>query len=89
MPSLIIFAVPAVFYVLAWVYIRQLVRDVNSAATDSRVSLWKWHRGWKRHRTLFPASVVRKRISGCIGLTVALGLIAFGIEARHLFYRVN
>ncbi len=86
-PSAVIFSISAVFYVLTWVYIRQLVRDVNLDATAPRVSLWRWNKGWGRHRTQFPGSPVRKRIVECIALAVALGLIAFVIEVRRMFIR--
>jgi hypothetical protein len=88
-PSIIIFSVAAVFYVMAWVYIRRLVRDVNASPGQKPVSLWWWLSGWKPHRTLYPASGVRKRVLGCISAAVALGLVVFVIEARHMFTRLN
>ena len=87
-PSIIIFAIAAIFYCLTWVYIRQLIRDVN-ANPGKRVSLWWWLSVWKRHRSLYPASAVRKHIVGCIGITVALCLIVFVIEAQRGFARLN
>jgi hypothetical protein len=88
-PSIIIFSVAVAFYCLTWVYIRQLVREVNANPGHKRVSLWWWPSGWKRHRSLYPTSVVRKRLVGCIAITVALGLVVFVIEVRHLFVRLN
>jgi hypothetical protein len=86
-PSVIFFCIAAIFYVVAWVYIRQLVRDVNSKPTEQRISLWRWHKGWSRHRALFPNSVVRQRLVGCMALTVTFALIAFAIEARQMLLR--
>jgi len=88
-PSVIIFCIAAIFYVLAWVYIRQLLRDVNSDPTGQHISLWRWHKGWSRHRSLFPNSPVRQRLVGCIALTATLGLIAFAIEARLMLLRLR
>ena len=34
-PSVIFFCIAAIFYVLAWAYIRQLVRDVNSRLANT------------------------------------------------------
>ena len=80
-PAQIIFTVALIPYVLAWVYIRQLVREVNSDVTGPHVSMWWWWlKGWRLHQTRFPVSRVRKRIVGCMALTVGLGLTAFGIE---------
>jgi hypothetical protein len=87
-PSAVIFSIAAVFYLLTWVYIRQLVRDVNMDASAPHVPLWRWHKGWRRHRAQFPGSPVRKRIVECIALAVVLGLIAFAIEARQMFLRL-
>jgi hypothetical protein len=83
--SIIIFVVALVFYVLTWKYIRQMVRDVNAKTTANRVSIWRWHKGWRMHSQFFPTSSVRPRIVACIALTVGLGLVAFCIEARNLF----
>ena len=88
-PSIIIFTIAAAFYALAWVYIRRLVRDVNASPGEKPVSLWWWLSGWKPHRSLYPASAVRKRILGCISAAVALLLVVFVIEARQMFMRVN
>jgi hypothetical protein len=88
-PSLIAFDAALVFYALTWLFIRQLVRDVNADATNQRVSLWKWHKGWKTHRLLFPVSETRTRILGCIGLTALLMLVSFGIEVHHMIERMN
>ncbi len=85
--SAIIFCIAAVFYVLAWIYIRQLVREVNREST-THVSMFRWNKGWSRHRTLFPDSRVRQRIVGCLTLTAILGLIALAIEARLMFLRL-
>ena len=82
--SRILFGVAAVFYGLSWVYIRQLVSQVNGDSAIKSLSLLRWYRGWKRHRDLFPGSPVRKRIVGAIALTVALGLAAFVIAAREM-----
>jgi len=38
-PAAIIFTVALIPYVLAWVYIRQLVREVNSDVTGPHVSI--------------------------------------------------
>jgi hypothetical protein len=81
----IIFGVAAVFYLLAWHYIRQLVREVNAKATDKTVSVWRWHKGWRMHGQLFPTSSVRLRVVACIALTVGLGLAAFCMEVRTSF----
>ena len=86
-PSVVFFCSAALFYVFTWVYIRQLVREGNSEPTGQRVSLWRWHKGWSRHRALFPDSRVRQRLAGCIALTVTLGLIAFAIEVRLMLLR--
>jgi len=83
-PSIVLFSVAAIFYLLTWVYIRQLVRDVNSDRSAKLVSLWRWHNGWKRHRALFPNSEVRQRLIACVALTVTFGLIAFAIQARMM-----
>jgi len=56
---------------------------------QKRVSFWWWLSGWKPHRSLYPTSVVRKRIFGCMAITVALCLVVFVIEARHMFTRLN
>jgi hypothetical protein len=85
--SAIIFGVAFVFYLCSWTYIRQLVREVKATQTGNSVSIWRWHKGWKRHRELFPTGSVRLRIIACIALTVGLGLVAFGIEARSIFTR--
>jgi hypothetical protein len=81
----IIFTTAFIPYLLAWLYIRQLVREVNGdGAIIPRVSIWSWWpRGWRLHKTLFPVSRVRTLIIVCVALTVALGLIAFGIEVQH------
>ena len=85
--SRILFGVAAVFYGLSWVYIRQLVNQVNADSATKLVSLWRWHRGWGRHRDLFPGSPVRKRIVATIGFTVAFGLAAFVITVREMSSR--
>jgi hypothetical protein len=82
----IIFSVALVPYVLAWKYIRQLVRDVNARATGNRVSIWWWHEGWRLHSQFFPTSSVRLCIVACIALTAGLGLVAFCIEAQNLLF---
>jgi hypothetical protein len=84
----IFFCVAAIFYVVAWIYIRQLVRDVNSEPTGQYISLWRWHKGWSRHRALFPKSAVRQRLVDCMALTVTFALIAFAIEARQMLLRL-
>jgi hypothetical protein len=86
-PSIVLFCIAALFYVFTWVYIRQLVRDMNSEPTGQRISLWRWRKGWSRHRALFPNSRVRQRLAGCIALTVTFGLIAFAIEVRLMLLR--
>jgi hypothetical protein len=88
-PSLVLFCVAAIFYVLTWVYIRQLVRAVNSEPSAKLVSLWRWHKGWKRHRALFPTSVVRQRLIAWMALTITFGLIAFAIQARLMLLRLR
>jgi hypothetical protein len=88
MPSVIFFSIAAIFYVMAWVYIRRLVRDVNSEPTGQHISLWQWHKGWSRHRALFPNSAVRQRLVGCMALTVTFGLIAFAVEVRRMLLRL-
>ena len=85
--SAIFFSVAFVFYLVTWVYIRQLVRDVNGDATGPHVSIWRWIKAWCRHRLLFPTSSVRKRLATCIGLTVIFGLIGFVIQARLMSLR--
>jgi hypothetical protein len=87
-PAGIIFTVALIPYVLTWFYIRQLVREVNTDATGPHVSMWWWLNGWRLHQRLFPTSRVRKRIIGCIALTVGLGLIAFGIEVRQALHHL-
>jgi hypothetical protein len=86
-PSVVFFCIAALFYGFTWVYIRQLVREVNSEPSGRRISVWRWRKGWSRHRALFPDSRVRQRLVGCIVLTVALGLIAFAIEVRLILLR--
>lgn len=86
-PSILLFSVALLFYAFAWVYIRQLVRDVNRQPTEQQISVWRWNKAWGRHRLLFPQSQVRKRLTGCIAITVILGLIAFVIEARLIIHR--
>jgi len=87
-PSIIFFCLAAIFYVAALVFIRQLVRDVNSEPTGQHISLWRWRKGWSRHRALFPNSIVRQRLVGCIALTVVFAIIAFAIEARQMLLRL-
>jgi hypothetical protein len=79
----IIFSVALVFYVLAWKYIIQMVREVNANAIGKRVSLWRWQKGWKIHKQSFPASPVRLRLAASIVLTACLGLVAFCIEVHN------
>jgi hypothetical protein len=81
----VIFSLALVPYILAWKYIRQLVRDVNGRATANRMSIWWWHKGWRMHSQLFPMSSVRLRIVTCFALAAGLGLVAFCIAARNLF----
>jgi hypothetical protein len=88
-PSIIFFCVAAIFYLLTWVHIRQVVRDVNSESSGQQISLWQWRKGWSRHRALFPTSVVRQRLIACMTLTVTFGLIAFAIEARLMLFRLR
>jgi hypothetical protein len=88
-PSVVLFCVAAIFYLLTWVYIRQLVRDVNSEPSAKLVPLWRWQKGWKRHRALFPTSVVRQRLIVCMAFTITFGLIAFAIQARLMFLRLR
>jgi len=87
MSSAIFFCGGVIFYGLSWVYVWRLVHDVNGEATGQHISLWRWHKGWSRHRFLFPNSGVRKRLAGCMALTVTLALIAFAIEARSMLLR--
>jgi hypothetical protein len=88
-PTVVLFCVAAIFYLLTWVYIRQLVRDVNSEPSAKLLSVCRWHKGWKRHRALFPTSVVRQRLIACMALTVTFGLIAFAIQARLMLLRLR
>lgn len=78
-----IFALAFVPYVLAWKYILQLIRDVNSRSIGEKVSVWRWQKGWKIHRQYFPLSSVRRRIASCIAFTLVLGLTAFCIAVRN------
>jgi len=87
--SRIIFGVACIFYLLSWKYIRQLLTEVNREQAVCRVSIWKWHKGWNAHRDLFPASAVRMRLAACMAATIALALIAFCIEARHMLAAVQ
>ena len=87
-PALVIFSIAAIVYVLTWVYIRQFIRDVNTDLTTPHVSVWNWTKGWHRHRIQFPDSPVRKRILTCIAATVTLGLVAFVIQARYMFFKL-
>ena len=48
----------------------------------AHVSIRWWMKGWGIHKQLFPASVVRKRVVGCIALTLALGLTKFAVDAH-------
>jgi hypothetical protein len=86
-PSIIFFCLAAIFYMVALAYIRQLVRDVNGELNGPHISLWRWHKGWSRHRALFPNSAVRQRLIGCMALTVTFALIAFAIEVRQMLLR--
>ena len=87
--SLIFFGVAFISYLVTWRYILQLVREVNRNSAVHRVSMWWWHKAWKVHKTLFPASSVRVRLLTCMVVTVGLGLIAFCIEARNLVLRLQ
>jgi hypothetical protein len=87
--TVVLFCVAAIFYLLTWVYIRQLVRDVNNEPSEKLLSVWRWRKGWKRHRALFPTSVVRQRLMACMALTVTFGLIAFAIQARLMLLRLR
>jgi hypothetical protein len=89
MLSVIFVCIAAIFYVVAWVYIRRLVRDVNSEPNGQHIPIWRWHKGWSRHRALFPNSAVRQRLVGCMALTVIFALIAFGIEAHQMLLRLR
>ena len=86
-PSVIFLCIAAIFYVLVWVDIRQLLRDVNREPTGQHISLWRWHKGWSRHRALFPDSRLRQRLAGNMALTVILALMAFAMEARLMLLR--
>lgn len=55
-PSVIFVCMAAIFSVLVWADTRLLVRDVNSEPTGQYTSLWRWHKGWSRHRGLFPTA---------------------------------
>ena len=83
--SAILFSVTFAFYILAWKFIFQMVREVNASAIGSKVSMWRWEKGWRIHKRSFPTSSVRQRLAVCIALTVALGLMAFGIEVHNKF----
>jgi hypothetical protein len=83
----VVFTFALVPYVLAWKYILQLIRDVNSRTTGKKVSIWSWHKGWGIHRVFFPTSSVRRYIVYCMGLTIGLGLAAFCIGARSMLLR--
>ena len=85
----IIFTIALIPYVLTWVYIRQLVREVNTNAAAPHVSMLWWLRGWRLHRNLFPVSRVRKRIIRCAALTLALALTAFTIQARYMVQHIS
>lgn len=85
----LILSIALVFYLLAWKYILQLVREVNRDSTVQRVSIWSWHKGWKVHRRLFPTSSVRMRLLASIAVTVGLALIAFCVEARKMVARLH
>jgi hypothetical protein len=88
-PSLVLFSIALVFYLLTCKYILQLVREVNRESTIQSVSIWNWHKGWKVHRTLFPTSSVRMRLLASIVVTVALALVAFCVEARNMVARLQ
>jgi hypothetical protein len=81
----IIFGVALVFYILTWKFIPQMVREVNTNAIGNKVSIWRWQKGWRRHKQSFPSSPVRLRLATCIALTVGLGLAAFCIEVQKKF----
>ena len=81
--SVIIVSAELVPYILAWKYIRHLVRDVNARGAANKVSIWRWHEGWRMHSQFFPASSVRLCIVTCIVLSAALGLVAVWIEVRN------
>ncbi len=84
-----IFSIALVPYILTWHYINQLVKDVNSTEHPKKISVWRWHKGWRLHAQFFPVSSVRLRLVLCIALTTVLGLAALAIEARNLFLQVN
>jgi hypothetical protein len=79
----IIFCVALVFYILTWKCILQMVREVNANAIGNKVSVWRWHKGWRIHKQSFPTSSVRLRLAACIALTAGLGLVAFCIELQN------
>jgi hypothetical protein len=49
--------------------------------------MWSWHKGWKAHKMLFPASSVRTRLLACLLVTIELGV--FFVEARNLVVRLQ
>jgi hypothetical protein len=88
-PSSIFGSIALVFYLLTWKYILQLVHEVNHDSPMHMVSMWWWHKGWKIHKTLFPASPVRTRLLACIVITVGFGLAFFCVESRNLLERMQ
>ena len=86
-PALVIFGIAGVFYILTWAYIRRFLRDVNTGVRAPHVSVWNWNKGWRWHKAQFPHSPLRTRILACIGATLLFGLVAFVIQARHMFLR--
>jgi hypothetical protein len=83
--SAILFSVAIAFYILAWKYIHQMVREVNANAVGSKVSMWRWEKGWRIHKQSFPSSLVRRRLAACMALTAVFGLVAFSIEVHSKF----
>lgn len=76
--TLVTFSIGAVFYCIAWIYIRRLIHDVNSDPAAPHTSMWRWWpKGWRIHQDRFPNSPVRTRVFISIALSVAFGLSAF------------
>jgi hypothetical protein len=83
----VLFAIAAVFYVLAWKNIHTLVHEVNRGQPERHFTTVGWWRhryeAWHLHAQLYPSSVVRKRIAWSLLLTVAFMLGVMLVMVRQ------
>lgn len=78
---LVLFSIAIASYLFTVACVVQLVGQVNQGSPQHKVSIWTWPRGWKIHKTLFPASSLRTRLLVGMSVTVGLGLLVFIIKA--------